>query len=316
MILIGAIAVGLLAAFVLFNYIQGVEDDLAAGNELVEVLVVTADIEQGTTGEDAARTRIERRDVPRDLRPANAVTNETQLAGLVALNNLSANQVVVEGLFVSPTIASTEFSDLLPSEYVTYSVTMDRVRAAGGFVAPGDEVNILVAVEEQSDTVAAPGEEGSPLANNPDDGFKFDGHVIFRPHRYVFQGVKVLAVGSDLVPQPGDEVDSEISAGGGGIITFALPPEQAQFMATLNPASMVLSLTSDDYTPEPLPPLDAALFDVLPGEDPNQLTPYGADGYLSDLGDEVGSLAFPDELPDGDSEAPADAGADAGSPGN
>lgn len=312
MILIGAIAVGLLAAFVLFNYIQGVEDDLAAGNELVEVLVATADIEQGTTGEDAARTRIERRDVPRDLRPANAVTDEAQLAGLVALNTLSANQVVVEGLFVSPTIAAPEFSDLLPKEYVTYSITMDRVRAAGGFVAPGDEVNILVAVEENTDEVAAPDEEGSPLAN-PDDSFSFDGHVIFRPHRYAFQGVKVLSVGSELVPQPGDEVDSVISAGGGGVITFALPPEQAQFMATLNPATMILSLTSDDYEPEALPPLDSALFDVLPGEDPNTLTPYGVNGYLSDVGDDTGAVAFSDDE-NADETAPADdgAGADAG----
>ncbi|MDH3706607.1 MAG: hypothetical protein OES57_11110 [Acidimicrobiia bacterium] len=313
MILIGAIAVGLLAAFVLFNYIQGVEDDLEAGSELVEVLVVTADIEQGTTGEDAARTRIERRDIPRDLRPANAVTDESQLAGLVSLNTLSANQVVVEGLFVSPTIAAPEFSDLLPSEYVTYSVTMDRVRAGGGFVAPGDEVNILVAVEENSDEVAAPGEEGSPLADNPEEEFRFDGHVIFRPHRYAFQGVKVIAVGSELVPQPGDEVDSEISAGSGGIITFAMPPEMAQFMATLNPATMILSLTADDYEPESLPPLEAGLFDVLPGEDPNQLTPYGVNGYLGDITDgESGSLAFPD-VDDAEAE-PADdaAGADAG----
>lgn len=292
MILIGAIAVGLLAAFVLFNYIQGVESDLEAGNELVEVLVVSADIEKGTTGEDAVRTSIERRNIPRDLRPANAITDENEIAGLVALNTLSANQVLVNGLFVSPTVAAPEFSDLLAQGYVTYSVTMDRVRAAGGFVAPGDEVNILVAVEEDSDTVAAPGEEGSPLAQ--DEEFSFDGHVVFRPHRYAFQGVKVLAVGSELVPQAGDDVDTAISAGAGGIITFALPPEWAQFMATLNPSTMILSLTADDYVPEPLPPLDSELFDVLPGEDPNQLSPYGPDGYLSDLGDGVGSLAFPD----------------------
>ena len=58
MILIAAIAVGCIAAFVVLNYVSGVEDQANQDAERVPVLVVRADIPQGVPGEQAVAERL------------------------------------------------------------------------------------------------------------------------------------------------------------------------------------------------------------------------------------------------------------------
>lgn len=60
------------------------------------------------------------------------------------------------------------------------------------------------------------------------------------------------------------------------MLTFALPADAAQKIASVPAGSFYLTLVPRDYQPEPLPALDVGA--PLPGEDPSQLTPYGPDG--------------------------------------
>lgn len=264
MILIAAIAVGAIAAFALWNYVGGIEDRANEQAERIEVFKVAQDIPKGLPGEQAtAEGYITRSEIPREFLPANYTNNLETIEGKVALNDLSANQVLVEGMFVDPASALITFSERLEDGSVTMTVSVDQVRGVAGLLVPGDEVNILV-VNELPEGVAVEGE--GPENQSP----------YTQPARYLYQRVPIIAIGQSAVPQPGETVDAEAAATGVGTITFAVPPDAAQRIASVDPTSIYLSLVPPDFEPTAMPQLE--IFETLPGEDGNRLTPFGPAG--------------------------------------
>ncbi|WP_195210240.1 Flp pilus assembly protein CpaB [Actinomarinicola tropica] len=263
MILIAAIAVGAIAAFALFSYVQGIEDRANEDAELIEVFKVAQDIPKGLPGEQAtAESYIERSEIPRQFLPANYTRSLETIEGKVALNDLSANQVLVEGMFVDPAAALITFSERLEDGDVAITVSVDQVRGVAGLLVPGDRVNIMVA-NQLEDSVPVVGSEGEETRYQ-------------QPARYLYHDVPIIAIGRSAVPQPGETVDPAAAETGTGTITFAVPPEAAQRIASVDPTSIYLSLVPPDYTAEAIPPLD--LQESLPGEDGGRLTPFGPEG--------------------------------------
>ncbi len=260
MILIAAIVVGAIAAFALFNYVQGIEDRANDDAERIGVYKVAQDIPKGTPGETAANEGyIVQSQIPREFLPANFTQDLSTIEGKVALNDLSANQVLVEGMFVDPASALITFSERLQEGEVAVTIAVDNVRGVAGLLVPGDEVNIMVTGSTEAATVE--GEEPSPYS---------------QAARYLYQQVPILAIGRSAVPQPGETVDPNATAAGGGTITFAVPVDAAQRIASVDPSTIYLSLVPPDYEPQPLPPLDRN--ETLPAEDGNVLTPFGPAG--------------------------------------
>jgi pilus assembly protein CpaB len=270
MILIAAIAVGLLAAFLVFNYVQGADDRANQDAQRVDVFVIEGDIARGLSGTQAFEQGLIVEDqIPQEFLPPTAITDPADIDGQVALNNLAPNQVLVNGMFVDPADAQVGFSELLDEGRVAVTVSLDQVRGVAGLLVPGDRVNMLVT---QADADGA----ASPLASNA---------------RYLFQDVEVLAVGTEAAAQPGENITEtaegeetepvEEETGDTGLITFSVPPEAAQLIASVPVGSLYLNLVPEDYEPQPLSELDieALLQDnALPGEQGDELTPYGPDG--------------------------------------
>lgn len=269
LILIAAIAIGAIAAFALFNYIQGIEDRAYGDAERIEVWKVERSIPKGFPGEQAiAEEFITASQIPREFYPANALRDLTQLTGLVALNDLSANQVLVEGMFVDPSDALISFRERLDADEVTATVSVDQIGGVAGLLVPGDKVNILVRAE-LPDPEPSPEQPQDPnaLEERINPGYGSHG-------RYLYQAVEILAIGRSPVPQPGETVDSAALAGQSGMITFRVPPEAVPRI--MSATEIYLSLISPEYTPTPLPVFDPD--EILPGEDPERLTPYGPTG--------------------------------------
>lgn len=275
LILIAAIAIGAIAAFALFNYIDGIEDRANQEAELVDIWKVERDIPKGFPGEQAsAEGYIVESQIPRQFLPANSVRNIEQLEGLVALNDLSANQVIVDGMFVDPSVALISFAERLDPDEVTATISVDQISGVAGLLVPGDKVNMLV----------RPGLHEYPEDNLPtvnfgpgtpqSEGLEFVEIGYGQHARYLYQAVEILAIGRSPVPQPGETVDSAAVAGQAGQITFRVPPEAVPRIVSA--VSIYLSLTSPDYEPRVLPMFDP--YEVLPAEDPSRLTPYGPDG--------------------------------------
>ncbi len=279
MILIAAIAVGALAAFMIFNYVGGVEDKANEGAERVDVYVVRKDIPKGLPGEQARdEGYIVQDKIPREFLPATAVRSLDQIDGRVALNNLAANQVLVDGMFVDPAQAQIGFSARIPDNQVAVTVSIDEVRGVAGLLVPGDKVDLLVASTSGTDS----GSDSSSGSSGDASSVPAGGES-----RVVYHSVEILAIGQTATPQPGENITA---AGDGttattaaavpssGLITFLVPLEAAQLITALDPGQLYLTLVGPDYEPEPIPSFQLSPGDPLPGENGSELTPYGPDG--------------------------------------
>lgn len=284
MILIAAVAVGALAAFALYQYVGGVEDRANEDARLVEVLVVKENIPRGLTGEEArAQGLIVKDEINNKFKPATAVTDLTTITTKVAVADLAAGQVLVKDMFADPVESQITASRRVPTGNVAITVSLDQVRAVAGLLVPGDFVNILVAPEndfcEDEDT------EGlAPPPIDPETGLPITA-TFCKPNRYLYQEVQILFIDQSPIPLPGEQTSTGATTDDGtapapvsaGMITFSVPPVAAQTIASVA-GNLYLTLLPTDYTPVPIPPLDPFV-PVLPGEDANQLTPYGPNGY-------------------------------------
>jgi len=234
-ILIVAVVVALVAAGAIYSYLNSVQDRAYNNAKLVKVFRVEKDINKGLPGEQAIDQEfVKSGDIPQKYRPTTALTDINAIRGKVALNNLSTGQIVVDGMFVDPRVANVSFAQRIPPGQVAVSISVDTVHGVAGFIAPGDQVNIL--------------------ASAPDGT------------RYLFQNVNVLAVGSTAAPQPGETTQTTAQTVGGGLLTFAVPPLAA---AKITIASGVyLTLVPPGNQPIAVPPVNQGSLFTGP------LTPY------------------------------------------
>jgi Flp pilus assembly protein CpaB len=271
LILIAAVLVGAIAAYALYTYIGGIEDEANDNAERVRIFKIVQDIPKGTFGDEAfAQGLIEEDVIAREYRPATAITTPAQIDGLVAISDLPANQVVVSNQFVSQAESLSTFSSLLKNNEVAISVSIDQVRGVAGLLVPGDFVNMMV-------TPAAPLEDAPPAGDAQGSA-----EVFTQPARYLFQKVQILAIGQTRKLEPGETAATNAdgtpvaSNASSGLLTFALPATAAQQIASVPSGSFYLTLVPKDYQPQPLPALDINA--ALPGEAADQLTPYGPAG--------------------------------------
>ena len=231
-IVIGAVAGAALAAVATWSYLQGADRRAYADASLVRVFRVTKPINKGAAGAEAIDHRFIASDlIPQKFRPPTALNDVNLIRGKVALTSLPVGQIVVDGQFVDPKVASSSFAQRIPAGQVAISVEVDHVRGVAELIEPGDKVNIL--------TLSTDGE------------------------RMLLQNVDVIAVGRTPAPQPGDPApankDAAAANAGRGLITFAVPVTAASRIAyaTTGPVSkdtgVYLTLVPPDNQAAPIP---------------------------------------------------------------
>lgn len=277
LILVASVVVGILAALLIWNYVQGIEDEAFDNAELVPVYLVSEPISRSETGLQA-EARIVRDNIPRQFKPANAITDPADISGLVAVTDLVPNQVVVSDMFVeaSDVRARKSFSERLrrirDQDQVALTISLDAVRGVNGLIQPGDYVNIMVTQIEQLDEEGNP--VGLPEGANPGD------YLFGQQARYLYQKAEVLAVDRSATAQTGETAEAAQANAGvaanAGMITLILPADAAQYIASIEPGRFYLALVAPDYVPAPIENIDPQA--PIPGEDPTKLTPYGPDG--------------------------------------
>ena len=234
-ILIVAVAVAGVAAFATYAWLNGVQDRAYAKAKRVQVFVVKKDVPKGTAGEQALSNElIKAGSAPQEFRPATALTDINAIRGKVALTNLSAGQIVVDGMFVDPKVAQVTAAQRVPAGQVAVTVNIDQVHGVAGLLTPGDKVNMMIADKD--------GKE-----------------------KLLYQNVNILFIGSTAAPQPGET--QAAAAAASSLITFAVPPAAAEKIALVG-SSLYLTLVPPDNQPVPVPPADP---NALVG---GPLTPY------------------------------------------
>ena len=174
-ILIAAVLIGAIAAYALYNYVNGVEDRAYDNAKRVQVFVVKQPIAKGTPGDQAIGDKlVQSGQIPQEFRPATAITDTAVLTGKVALTDLVPGQVVVDGMFVDQATAFVTFSERIPVDQVAVTVSVDQVRGVAGLLVPGDKVNLMVVLppELAALTSGAPGQPARPAAEGEALGWR------------------------------------------------------------------------------------------------------------------------------------------------
>jgi len=306
LILIAAIGVGVFAGIALLNYVRGIERDVYDDAQPVEVLIATADIPKGTPVAQALEW-VERSEVPLKIRPSTFISpdNTDPITGLVAGGDIPRNQIIVAGLFIDPTVLTQSLRDQIPSGNVAFSMEVDTTRAVGGYLQPGDEVNLMVnhsgecdleSEEAQDEIVEQFVEDLGVDAENSFGGIvSAEIYCTYtQPARYIYQRVEILAIGARHQLQTGADGTATALTPQGGTITFVVPNEAAQILASVAPEDVYLTLLPDDYELEPLPALtNELMLNRTPAEIAGCGTPYGPNGFIEGDSETVDDVVDP-----------------------
>jgi hypothetical protein len=308
-VLVIAIALAAVSAFAVWRYLTTVESDIRADIAEVQVYRATEFIEAKTTGEDAQpfiesalalrenvvfegstvlctgpKPENEGQDPNVYGCPENPRDLANTLAGKVAAGPVSAGQVITTDQWVEVTV----FEDVSLSEEITQGkvavgVRPDEVGSAGGFIRPGDAVNVIAsatleinnflqlledptlrglvlgeafsgtdgsaggtttAIGEDGETVVVVTEEEDPVANLAQT---FPSQLDFT--QTILQDVEVIAVGDDTLP---NRTGTGLTPVGAQVIVLEVTPEQAEiieFARQYTQVAMALLPSDVPYTP-------------------------------------------------------------------
>ena len=293
-ILVAAIVVAALATYVLLNYVRGVEDK--AKTNPVQVYSISEEIKRGSPGVEVKSTHITKKVIPGEYRPETFISDLNELDGKVAVIDLKPNQILVQGMFVESARLNTSFKDKITGDNVAVALSFDTVRAVGGYIKPGDEVNLLMVdpVSETSSGTTATSTPTTPssaqaggkaaVTQAREQGLHYDNDV-----RYFYQKVRILAIGAEVLRSAGETAATTGTAttategpGQAGVIVFLVPPSVAQRLLAASASNLYMTLPSETWKPVPVEMIPVDDFDKktpLPGEDASRLTPYGPTGY-------------------------------------
>jgi Flp pilus assembly protein CpaB len=207
--------VGAMATFLILR--DNGDDTPVAGSGKVAVLVASKPIPAGTNGADAANNGLVKSKVVADsVKPANALTDPTQLAGRSAILGVPEGQIITSDQFQQ---TQTRIGTLkIPEGKTALALELSNVPGVAGFAGAGDRINIYGVVK-----------------SSPDNGGSASVKLIM-------QNTEVLNVnGTVLAATPGQP-------GGTGLVyLLAVSPVEAERLVYLTSfESLYFSLVSKD----------------------------------------------------------------------
>lgn len=287
LVLIAAAVVAIIAVVVLYMYVNGQKDRAFQNAEMVDVWVVHEAVPKGTYGQ-STQGQIVKDQIPRKFYPSNAIKDTTQITNRVAVTDLAVNTIVVEGMFApaatQQVTLSTQLKPIRDIDQVAVTISVSNIQGVAGLIVPGDFVNIMVTklssqpLGEGGDGGAAAGGGGLCGDTPIPDGADASDYLFCQQAVVLMQKVEVLAVGTNAVPTPGAAAGTETTPppSNTGMLTFIVPMESAQMIASVPGGNFYLALVAKDYTPTATERIEPNA--PLPSENPEQLTPYGPDG--------------------------------------
>src|SRR3954464_15179903 len=115
MILIAAVVVGAISAFLVFNYVNGADDRAQGNARQVSVIKVLKDIPRGLSGREAQQQGFidQSATISAEYKPVTAITDASVILDKVAIAPLAKNQILVDGMFADQIQSSVTFNSRL-----------------------------------------------------------------------------------------------------------------------------------------------------------------------------------------------------------
>lgn len=296
LVLVIALALAAISGYAVYQYLSSLGDAEAAKYSEVEVYRASEAIPAATPGEEArpkivASTALRQRVVfegstvlctgavgenadkdPNEFGcPDNPSDLESVLVDQLAAGPIAAGQLIATGSFASAQDLDQTLSQSITQGKVAISISVSTSTASGGFIRPGDNVNILAsaglvplnfleiisndelrdllveagAEPEDAEEVTEPVEEGE----EPTGPTNLAGAVAssFDVTQTILQNVQVLAVGSSTRPAPVGAGLEPIA----GVVVFEVTPQEAEIIEYANQyTTIALSLLPiGEYVP-------------------------------------------------------------------
>ena len=144
---VAAVILAGVAAFGLFTYVRGADARAMAGQETVEVLVVTKAVPKGTTAEGLTKS-VESKLLPQTAVAPGAVTSLAEIgSNLITTADIQVGEQVLTSNFADPASLVDVNSAPVPKGLQEVSVQLDAQRALGGNVVPGNTVGMFYSIK-------------------------------------------------------------------------------------------------------------------------------------------------------------------------
>lgn len=226
-----AIALASVGTVALVSYVRSAEERAQAGEELVEVYVLTDTVPAGTSA-DELEQYVEIQTVPSKVQAVNSVQSLQGLEGRVASVDLVAGEQLVSTRFVEPADVSARAEGvIIPPGKVELTVQLEQQRVIGGLLQPGDTIAVLASFDpfEVSSGVVEVDGEDVPIPDSVAGG----GGQTPNTTTLLFRKVLVTAVQQSAGAAVGgasddDESRLERAPSADLFITLALDPAEAE----------------------------------------------------------------------------------------
>ncbi len=294
LVLVIAVLLAGISGFALYQYLSSVEDDIRS--DISEVIVYRASepIPARTTGADAQPLIVESTalrqyvvfegstilcigaagdNATKDPNEYGCPTNPSDLASLldgnVASGPIAEGQLISQGSFVDIADTETRLNESIAEGKVAISVLVDGQAASGGFIRPGDNVNILASAqvspfdfvtmvsndelrdlfftEISEEDAEALEDEATPIDPDAPPANLLDAlPTSYSITQTIMQEVRVIAVGADTIVAP---LATGLEPVGGQIVVFEVTPQQAELIEYASEyTSVALSLLPAEGT--------------------------------------------------------------------
>ena len=272
LVLIVALVLAGVAGAAVWVFLTGVEEDIKAGQERVNVYKASTIIVEGTSGDlvlsqlTATPPPVYADDIAVEDRPDNAFSSEQELqaflTGKVAAGPISGNQILTRDQWVSAAVQVRPLADAIPEGKQAITIAAAGERGVNGFINPGDRLNVIVTIaipeEEEDDELAT----GIPTTTTTIAGEIPPEPPEITITRFVLQGLRVLAIGQEIRPEADEPQTVDVTAPAPGeevpveerrdIITIEVTSEEAEKLVfSYEQGSVWLTLVPEDFTPLP-----------------------------------------------------------------
>lgn len=220
--IVAAIVLAAIGTIILVNFVNSAEDRALEGEELVEVFVVQQSIPAGTPIEQVADA-VERERVPEKVRAQDAVTELTQLAGLVTDVALLPGEQLTAARFVRPEDRrGTRTTVEVPEGLLEVTIRINSEASVGAVIRPGDRVAVIasfpLSLLQNPDT---PIPLDSPLVNSEN----LSGQLVTK---LLLQKVLITNLQANIIPDEDAETTIAGDPRGDLLVTLALEPQDVE----------------------------------------------------------------------------------------
>jgi Flp pilus assembly protein CpaB len=260
LVAIAAVVLAGAAAYLSYEYAHKADTRAQKNVQRVDVLVAKSDISKGTSAASALNSGlISTKQVPRGILPPNAVVNASDLTNKVAVATIATGQFIVAESFVQPAQVGG-FSAIVPKGHQAMTITVDSTHGVGGFIQPGDLVNVLYTgpVTEQK-------------GGNPPNGAPDPANVT----AFLLPSIRVLAVGTTTTNSAPAGSTSSTGLTTSGQAAGASTATSASTSATNNSGLITLDVTPRQAEQIAQGIAQGSFYLTLdaPGVDPSKFTP-------------------------------------------